>query len=273
MKKINYYLLLIRRKLMLPIVLIEEIKKCSPLMDSIILPDQWERLTDSDMGVIVDAITSSKNTYIKRLIFAENDITDAGVERLCELKHIQVLNLAHNELITDVGAGYIASSMTTLTSLSLSGNNITDAGLAKLLQHPSLTSLRLDGTKITDASVEAILRNTTLQSITLSDTQVSPENVKRIYAHVDQNKARAEQNSTRAEQVQFFPKAMPPTAEESVSQSLLQKIRAEEITAGLIEELVAMKLAATPDTQAKESFVRAVKNIQALISPEITKRQ
>lgn len=82
--------------------------------------------------------------------------------------------------LTDEAVGLLSLS-TSLTDLSLSSNQITDAGARALSVFPALVRLDLHaqtGTAgLTDASAEALSRNTSLTALDLSENKLSPYSV------------------------------------------------------------------------------------------------
>lgn len=76
-------------------------------------------INDKDMGVIIEAL--KHNTNIKKLVLAENEITDEGLFEIGELKFITYLDLPNN----DLGDGCLQnlSKMERLEYLDLGGSN------------------------------------------------------------------------------------------------------------------------------------------------------
>ncbi|MCH8343584.1 MAG: NACHT domain-containing protein [Planctomycetes bacterium] len=98
-------------------------------------------------------------------------VTDAGLEHLAGLTRLQTLWL-DNTKVTDAGLERLAG-LTGLQELSLNGTQVSDAGLAHLAGLGSLQSLWLVGTKVTDAGLAHLAALGSFQMLSLARTQVS----------------------------------------------------------------------------------------------------
>ncbi len=97
---------------------------------------------------------------------------------LSELEHLQLFRTRDYEgkrlePFCDASAEHI-KGLKKLRTLVLTDNNITDAGVAKLVNLDALESLDLDGTDITDASLEFIKKMKSLRYVTVRNTGVTP---------------------------------------------------------------------------------------------------
>ncbi len=72
--------------------------------------------------------------------------------------------------------------LTRLKTLSLSGNRITDAGLARLTQLTALEYLDLDATDITDGGLAQLESLRNLKAINLASTHVTTEGIRKLQA-------------------------------------------------------------------------------------------
>lgn len=147
--------------------------------------------------------------HLPRLRFlglTERSVNDAGLQRVGELKQLEVLLYWDAPGVTDDGAvqfhdmprlRYLGMSSSEigdrglaafaklpgLEGLTLQGNNITDAGLAALAGHPRLKSLWVGGqhdrpSRITNAGVQHLAQIPTLETLDLQNTQVTVEGLK-----------------------------------------------------------------------------------------------
>lgn len=153
-----------------------------------------------------------RSLVLKKSGFERRRITDAGLQRLQDLSHLEVLNLYGNS-VTDAGLAHLRP-FTKLRELNLSLLAITDAGLKHLqpltalerlellysegfagptlsngmveFLEPltSLTSLDLTGAKLTDAGLKRLHVLTKLKSLQLVRTRVSEDGLRAFQAAV-----------------------------------------------------------------------------------------
>jgi hypothetical protein len=83
-------------------------------------------------------------------IDAAGQITDAMLEDLASLGHLQILRLGGSRGVSDAGMRHIAR-LPRLRHLDLSGTGITDSGLDALGDLPELETVSLAWTRVTDA--------------------------------------------------------------------------------------------------------------------------
>ena len=76
-------------------------------------------INDKNMEGIIESL--KENTFISKLVLAENDISDQGLNGIGVLKHITYLDLSNNDLSD--GCLDKLSEMEQLTFLDLGGSN------------------------------------------------------------------------------------------------------------------------------------------------------
>lgn len=130
------------------------------------LSRQLPELTDEDIKSL--AVALKGNTAIKRIILCENSIGDQGAIALAnELKNSSV------------------------DTLDLAVNNLTNEGASALLKVPTLRELDISANQLTNELVPSILKNQTLISLMLDDNNITQDSMKQISEHL-QNKAISE---------------------------------------------------------------------------------
>src|SRR5262249_3630007 len=82
-------------------------------------------------------------------IDAAGQMTDAMLEDLASIEHLQVLRLGGSQGVTDAGMRHLAK-LSRLRHLDLGGTNITDRGLDVLSSLPELETVSLAWTRVTD---------------------------------------------------------------------------------------------------------------------------
>ena len=125
----------------------------------------------------------------------ETNCTDAGLERINELPHLEWVGLSGGNVtdvslarlkgltelyalymgytkVTDAGLEQI-NGLTQLQSLALTGTAVTDAGLEHIKGLTKLGELRLEGTKVTDAGLKTLEGYSQLHMLLLTDTRVT----------------------------------------------------------------------------------------------------
>ena len=103
----------------------------------------------------------------------------AHLKRLTKLKTLDLSSFFGNENVTDAGLEQL-KDLKQLQMLSVIKLNITDAGLQHLKQHPALKDLYLQNTKITDAGLEHLKGLSNLEALHLEETKVTDAGVKSL---------------------------------------------------------------------------------------------
>ena len=80
------------------------------------------KITDLDLEILIDKLRETSQGTVKKLVLADNDISDSGAQRL---------------------AGFLATGCPGLVSLDVSGNPLGPAGLAALTQGLSVIRKQL----------------------------------------------------------------------------------------------------------------------------------
>ena len=133
-------------------------------------------VTKVELSGIGNAELESLQKHLERLprlksLLISGSVTDAGLEYIEGLHHLQTLNL-NNSNVTDVGLRIIAE-LNHLESLHLRCTKVTDVGLEFLKPLTRLKSLSLGGTQVTDAGLKHLAGLTQLQSLDLGWTKIS----------------------------------------------------------------------------------------------------
>jgi hypothetical protein len=102
-------------------------------------------------------------------VHGNGQMTDALLERVSRLTHLEALDLGSCRHVTDRGVSHLAS-LTRLRQLNLSGTAIGDRGLAVLLQLPALESVNLSWTGITDVGARHLSACPMLRRVELGAT-------------------------------------------------------------------------------------------------------
>jgi hypothetical protein len=129
---------------------------------------------------------------LEELNLAECNVSEAGLAPLRDLKGLKELNLSRTDHYRYGGfpGGFSdgclipIQGLVNLRRLSLAGNPITDAGLARLEKLTNLDDLDLAATEITDAGLEHLQSLRKLTALNLGGTRVTPEGVKRFQAAI-----------------------------------------------------------------------------------------
>jgi hypothetical protein len=125
---------------------------------------------------------------VQELSLSECLVTDEGLAPLSKLKELRSLNLSRLDQfryasdatgLSDACLDPI-QNLTRLETLTLSGNRITDRGLAKIANLTNLQYLDLDATDVTDAGLVHLYGLKNLISVNLGGTLVTPEGVARL---------------------------------------------------------------------------------------------
>ena len=121
----------------------------------------------------------------------DEKITDTGLLALRDLPSLTDLNLARLSRFryerstpprSPMPAFAFFEPLQKLESLTLSGNTITDAGLARIAKLPALRTLGLDATEITDAGLVYFGNMKNLETLDLGATRVTPAAVAKLRA-------------------------------------------------------------------------------------------
>jgi hypothetical protein len=102
-------------------------------------------------------------------IDAAGQMTDAMLEDLAGVEHLQVLRIAGSRGVTDAGMRHVAK-LSRLRHLDLGGTSITDRGLEALDFLPELESVSLAWTRVTDAGVAHLAGCSRLIAVSLQGT-------------------------------------------------------------------------------------------------------
>jgi hypothetical protein len=131
--------------------------------------------------------------HVESLDLAEWDIMEESLAPLQGLGELRELYLSRLDQFRSYGVGPPGlddrclepiRGLTRLKTLSLSGNRITDAGLARLTQLTALESLDLDATDITDAGLVHLEPLRSLKSVNLAVTKVTTEGIRKLQAAI-----------------------------------------------------------------------------------------
>lgn len=118
-----------------------------------------------------DGIRHFRNSAkLVRLHLSGKNIDDGALIHLTKLDKLEALHLMHTN-VTD-GAMDRISKLPALSELSVVGTRVTDAGLANLSQMP-LTSLSLNGPQITDAGMQSVAKIVTLRHLQVGSKNVT----------------------------------------------------------------------------------------------------
>jgi len=122
---------------------------------------------------------------LESLSLAECAVTEQGLASLRGLDHLEVLNLArldqfrYGSPVTGLKDAPLVpiQGLTRLETLTLTGNRITDQGLALIARMPALENLDLDATDVTDAGLvhlQSLTKLKTQPGLYLEDLYVRP---------------------------------------------------------------------------------------------------
>ncbi len=123
-------------------------------------------LTDRDLDYLVTGLDQ-----LRFLSLAETGITDAGLEHVARLTHLEELHL-DNTHITDEGI-HALFGLPKLRVLDLKDTSVTDDGLALLAGLSNLRGLYLTRTRITDAGLIHLRDLAHLETLILWDTKIT----------------------------------------------------------------------------------------------------
>lgn len=171
--------------------LLKAIEENDASIDTIHITDTYPPLNFNDINTLVKA--ARKNTYLKRLLFDENDIGDEGAELLSQLINIEELALGSNK-ITDKGA-LALSRMPNLKELSITSNQISNTGFAALLNNPTLKTLIVLDNPITNEGAKLALNNFRLTTLMLDEESIDKSLLEKINNHIESNEIGNNSNS------------------------------------------------------------------------------
>ena len=103
-------------------------------------------------------------------VHATGQMTDAVLERLCRLEHIEELDLSGSRSVTDEGLRHLAR-LPRLRNLQLGGTSIGDAGAKEIARVATLEKIGFGGTRVSDAGVAHLAACGNLRVIDLSGTR------------------------------------------------------------------------------------------------------
>ena len=107
-----------------------------------------------------------------------DSVTNAGLARLKELRHLRNLDLIGDDSVA-AGLEHI-TALTQLEELNLSNTDVGDAELERLKGMAQLRYLGLVGTRITDAGLRHLEGLTRLEDLTLNKTQIGDAGVQHL---------------------------------------------------------------------------------------------
>jgi hypothetical protein len=156
--------------------------------------------------------------HVESLNLAEWDVMEESLAPLHRLGELRELNLSRLDQFRHGGIGPPGlgdgclepiRGLTQLETLSLSGNRITDGGLALVVQHPALEYLDLDVTDVTDAGLIQLAAIKQLKSVSLGGTKVTPEGIKKLQAVMPDVEINMELNPELEQAVRNWRSAKP----------------------------------------------------------------
>jgi hypothetical protein len=139
------------------------------------------RMLDQEMKELV------KLWHLESLNLSECNVSESSLTALAGLVELKELNLTRMDQYRYGGPEGLSDNclqplqaMTRLETLTLSGNRITDEGLAMIAGLPKLEYLILDATDVTDAGLKHLEGMKNLKSVSLGATLVTPEGIKKL---------------------------------------------------------------------------------------------
>lgn len=134
----------------------------------------YSQVTDSAMDTVNENLPGLEELSLEYI-----KITDAGIKKLDNLKHLKVLTLNGAKGITDNGVDIILKNFPNLVKLSLKATSVTDKGVSKLTGLKRLKILFLDYTDVSDKGVEKVCQ-LPLAILFLTKTRVTDKSLKRV---------------------------------------------------------------------------------------------
>jgi hypothetical protein len=117
---------------------------------------------------------------IQRIAAAKSRVTDADLQKLQGLAHLEVLELQETQ-ISDAGLAHLMG-LKGLKELDLYRTRITDKGLDNLQYLSNLVKLELSYTAVTDAGLDKLTGLKKLRTLNLYGTRVTKDGLKKIRA-------------------------------------------------------------------------------------------
>jgi hypothetical protein len=148
-------------------------------------PQSWHpRLNDKEVALLL------RLHRVVSVSLSEIVVTDEGLAPLKALTHLKVLDLARlyqfrypqwsaQKSLTDASLNPLLG-LKHLESLSLAGNRITNHGLSLLTSLPSLTDLNLSCTDVGDEGIPHLLALKNLKTVNLGATLFTTEGLKKL---------------------------------------------------------------------------------------------
>jgi hypothetical protein len=136
----------------------------------------------SERGAVTDADLQSLKaiTHLNKLsLFQNTNITDVGLYHLKGLSKLRSLDLYCCTNITDAGLIHL-QGLTHLDELDLNGTKITDDGLKNLISLSNLRTLRLNGTNITGDGFVYFKGLKHIEHLYLWDSKINDDGLKQI---------------------------------------------------------------------------------------------
>jgi hypothetical protein len=143
------------------------------------------------------------------LHLSKSDVSDASLERLTELPHLEILNLSETQ-ISDAGLQYL-TSLSVLSELHLSDLSVSDAGFVHLAGLKELTVLAIDGTRLTDASLPQVGTFSKLRRLYLSRTEITDAGLPHLYSLTSLQQLDLRSTHVTAEGVSLLRAELPNT--------------------------------------------------------------
>lgn len=150
---------------------------------------------------------------VKKTGFERERISDAGLEHLCRLPNLEVLNLYGNKL-TDTGLTHL-QRLKRLRELNLSLLSITDQGLVHLESLTNLQQLELlysegfAGPMLTDGAAETVQSLTDLTTLDLTGAKLTDSGLQQLRSLKKLKNLRLVRTQVTADGVRAFQLALP----------------------------------------------------------------
>jgi hypothetical protein len=126
------------------------------------MPGEMQRLLPKEVGLLAQSVQAAGGRTLLRpesgMVLVMFEGGSFGDAELASLQHLEFGTSfsAPNAQLTDEGLAQLASVGQRIATLELTGNPITDAGLAHLKQMKSLKFVVLDQTQVTPTGVEEL---------------------------------------------------------------------------------------------------------------------
>ena len=135
-----------------------------------------DRISDQYLDVL---LTDARERSVPGLSLAScRQLTNEGLERVAELRHLETLDLFNTNL-SDEGLAAIAD-LPQLSSLNIAGTEVSDSGVAVLKQLPRLEQLHLGWTAVGDAGCSEISKLASLKILELRKTAVTNQGLESL---------------------------------------------------------------------------------------------